>query len=113
MLARRASVPVEVRGSIGERLSDAVELAAYFFISEALTNIGKHARASQATLELTHCDRLLVIAVLDDGIGGAEYRKGSGLAGLADRLSALDGTVTLNSPAKHGTRLVASIPCGS
>ena len=113
VLARRASVPVEVRGSIGERLSDAVELAAYFFISEALTNIGKHARASQATLELTHCDRLLVIAVLDDGIGGAEYRKGSGLAGLADRLSALDGTVTLNSPAKHGTRLVASIPCGS
>ena len=113
VLARRASLPVEVRGSVGMRLPDAVELAAYFFISEALTNIGKHARASHATLELTQRDQLLVIAVVDDGIGGADYRMGSGLAGLADRLAALDGTVTLERAARQGTRLVASIPCGS
>jgi signal transduction histidine kinase len=113
VLARRAPLPVEVRGSVGMRLPEAVELAAYFFISEALTNIGKHARASYATLELSHRDRLLVIAVVDDGIGGADYRKGSGLAGLADRLAALDGTVSMERPAQHGTRLVASIPCGS
>jgi len=113
VLARGASLPVEVRGCVGKRLPDAVELAAYFFISEALANIGKHARASQATLELAQRDGVLVIAVVDDGIGGAEISKGSGLAGLVDRLAALDGTVALNGAPGQGTRLVARIPCGS
>ena len=113
MLARRASLPVEIEGSIGKRLPDPVELAAYFFISEALTNIGKHAQATHATLELERRDGLLRIDVADDGVGGADYGKGSGLAGLADRLAALDGTMTLKSAAGRGTTLIASIPCGS
>jgi signal transduction histidine kinase len=113
VLARRASLPVDVRGAIERRLPDAVELAAFFFISEALTNIAKHAAASQATLELIARDGLLTITVSDDGVGGADQRKGSGLAGLADRLAALDGTIALEDAAGKGTRLVARIPCGS
>jgi signal transduction histidine kinase len=113
VLARRASLPVDVRGAIGRRLPDAVELAAFFFISEALTNIAKHAAASGATLELIARDGLLTITVSDDGVGGADPRKGSGLAGLADRLAALDGTIALEDAAGKGTCLVARIPCES
>ena len=112
-LARRSSVPVDVRKTLGVRLPDPVELAAYFFISEALTNVSKHASASEVSIELERSDGLLTIVVSDDGIGGADQRKGSGLAGLADRLAALDGTVNVDLSVLKGTRLVARIPCES
>ena len=112
-LARRASVPVDVSGSVGMRLSDGVELAAYFFVSEALTNVGKHAEATRATVALGRDATTLLITVEDDGVGGADRSRGSGLAGLADRLAALDGTMVVEPVVPRGTRLVARIPCGS
>ncbi|MCY7303495.1 MAG: histidine kinase [Thermoleophilia bacterium] len=112
-LARRASVPVDVSGSVGMRLSDGVELAAYFFVSEALTNVSKHAEATRATVALGRDAAALMITVEDDGVGGADRSRGSGLAGLADRLAALDGTMVVEPVVPRGTRLVARIPCGS
>ena len=112
-LARRASVPVAVSGSVGVRLPDAVELAAYFFVSEALTNVAKHARAASAVVTLASHDDLLVVTVADDGVGGAAPEHGSGLAGLADRLAALDGRLDVESPTERGTTVTATIPCAS
>ena len=112
-LARRSSTPVAIRRTLGVRLPDAVELAAYFFISEALTNVTKHAGASEASIELERGTGMLTIVVSDDGIGGADRTKGSGLSGLADRLAALDGAVHVDLSVSKGTRLVARIPCGS
>jgi signal transduction histidine kinase len=110
-LARRASIPVEVVGELGERLPDTAELAAYFFVSEALANVAKHAHASRATVELRRFNGGLMVSVSDDGIGGADVRAGSGLAGLSDRLAALDGKVTVESAPHAGTTLTAMIPC--
>ena len=112
-LARRASVPVEVEGQVGERLPDTVELAAYFFVSEALTNVAKHAGASYAAVNLERPNGMLRISVRDDGVGGADTSGGTGLGGLADRLSALDGSLSIESEPGHGTVLVAEIPCES
>ena len=112
-LARRASVPVDVTGSVGERLPDAVELAAYFFVSEALTNVAKHARASQVDVTVDVRGDVLCVSVADDGVGGAEADVGSGLAGLSDRLAALDGTLEIESATGLGTTLTATIPCAS
>jgi signal transduction histidine kinase len=111
-LARRSSLPVEVAGEVGTRLPDAIELAAYFFISEALTNVAKHARASRATVTLCHTAATLTVIVSDDGVGGADATRGSGLGGLADRLAALDGTLVVESARDVGTTLSATIPCG-
>jgi signal transduction histidine kinase len=112
-LARRSSLPVEVAGEVGTRLPDSIELAAYFFISEALTNVAKHARASRATVTLCHTAATLTVIVSDDGVGGADATRGSGLGGLADRLAALDGTLVVQSARNGGTTLSATIPCGS
>jgi signal transduction histidine kinase len=112
-LARRAALPVTVRGTVGERLSDPIELAAYFVVSEALTNVAKHASATEASVLLERETAALQVTVVDDGIGGARVTPGSGLAGLRDRLEALDGTLTLESEAARGTTVRASIPCGS
>jgi len=112
-LARRASLPVEVVGSIGRRLAPNVELAAYFFVSEGLTNVAKHAQATQATVTVGRENGLLSIAVADDGVGGADSPAGSGLRGLADRLAAVDGTLAVTSSNGTGTTLLAEIPCGS
>jgi signal transduction histidine kinase len=112
-LARRASVPIEVTGSVGGRLPDAVELAAYFFVSEALTNVTKHARATSVTIALTLLDAALIVTVSDDGVGGADTAHGSGLAGLSDRLAALEGRLDVESLPGLGTTLTATIPCGS
>ena len=111
-LARRASLPVEILGEIGTRLPDSIELAAYYFISEALTNVAKHAQASRATVNLCHTAATLTVCVSDDGIGGADAARGSGLGGLADRLAALDGTLVVQSARGDGTTLSATIPCG-
>lgn len=112
-LARRASFPVEIRGSVGGRLPATAELAAYFFVAEALTNVAKHAHATYATVEVSRSGSVLRIAVADDGVGGADAAKGSGLRGLSDRLAAVDATLTVASPIGEGTTLVAEIPCGS
>ena len=109
-LASRATVPVEVLASPGERLPDAVEAAAYFVVSECLANIGKHAQASSATVSVAVTDAHLDVVVADDGVGGAELAGGSGMQGLADRVGALSGTLAVESPAGEGTRVVASIP---
>ncbi len=111
-LARRSPLPVEILGEVGTRLPDSVELAAYYFISEALTNVVKHARASRATVTLRHAGATLTVIVCDDGVGGADAKRGSGLCGLADRLAALDGTLVVQSAHGDGTTLNATIPCG-
>jgi signal transduction histidine kinase len=112
-LARRAPLPVTMEGSVGERLPDAVELAAYFLVSEAVTNVVKHASASEATVRLEREADTLRVAVADDGIGGARAAADSGLAGLLDRLEALDATLVVESEPGCGTTLSAEIPCGS
>ncbi len=112
-LARRASLPVEVEGSVGGRLPDAVELAAYFFVSETLTNVAKHAQASFATVTLERRHGRVRISVADDGVGGADLSKGTGLRGLADRLAAIDGTLGIEDVPGGGTTIVAEIPCAS
>jgi signal transduction histidine kinase len=108
-LAERAPVPVEV-DIPEERYPTAVESAAYFVAAEALTNVAKYARASSARVTATRAGKLLSLMIEDDGIGGARPAPGSGLAGLADRVSALDGTLTVHSPQDGGTRVTAAIP---
>ena len=112
-LARRTPMPVAVEGSTGDRLSDAVELAAYFVVAEALTNVVKHASASEATVRLGRDAEMLLVTVTDDGVGGARASADSGLAGLRDRLDALDATLTVASEPGRGTIVSARIPCES
>jgi signal transduction histidine kinase len=112
-LAARASVPVDVLGSPEERLPEPVEAAAYFVVSEALTNVAKYAQATEATVDVRVEGGVAVIEVADDGVGGADLGRGSGLRGLEDRLAALDGSLSLDSPAGRGTRLRARIPCAA
>jgi signal transduction histidine kinase len=108
-LADRTSVDVVV--DVGpERYPSAVEGAAYFVISEALTNVAKYAKASKATVRVRGLDDHLSIEIDDDGIGGADPHAGSGLRGLADRMAALDGRITVVSPVGGGTRISARIP---
>jgi len=108
-LAERSSVPVTI-GAPTERLPAAVEAAAYFLCSEALANVAKHARASQATICVTAENELLTVEISDDGVGGADPSAGSGLRGLADRVEALGGQLVVESPPGRGTRLVARLP---
>jgi len=112
-LARHAPIPVSVSAGTEGRLPDRVELAAYFFVSEALTNIAKHARASSASVSTVAHDGALTVTVADDGVGGATLANGSGLAGLVDRLAALDGELEIESVPGLGTTLTARIPCAS
>jgi signal transduction histidine kinase len=109
-LAGRAPIAVELTGVPEEPLPEAIEAAAYFVVSEALTNVVKYAHASQATVSVSRNNGHAVVEVADDGIGGADPDRGSGLRGLADRVSALDGSMELDSPAGSGTRLRAEIP---
>jgi signal transduction histidine kinase len=112
-LARHAPIPVSVSAGTEGRLPDRVELAAYFFVSEALTNIAKHARASSASVSTLAHDGALTVIVADDGVGGATFGNGSGLAGLVDRLAALNGELDIESVPGLGTTLTARIPCAS
>jgi PAS domain S-box-containing protein len=108
-LAARASVPVAVEIP-DHRYPSSVELAAYFVAAEALTNIAKYAKASTARITATPTAGHLVLTVDDDGIGGAQASGGTGLAGLADRLATLDGTLTVLSRSGEGTHIRAEIP---
>lgn len=111
-LARRAPVPVSVDVP-PERFGTGVEAAAYFVGCEGLTNAVKHARASRITLAAARRNGTLVVTVTDDGVGGAAPSERSGLAGLADRVEALGGTLRIDSPPGTGTTLTAEVPCGS
>jgi signal transduction histidine kinase len=105
----RAPVPVALDVD-ADRLPQAVESAAYFVVSEALANVAKYARASHATVAVRRVNGRVTVDVADDGVGGANAGNGSGLRGLADRVAALDGMLSLDSPAGAGTRLHAEIP---
>jgi signal transduction histidine kinase len=106
----RVPVPVDLEVDTPERLPAPVETAAYFVVSEALANVAKYARASQASVAVRRVNGRVSVDVADDGVGGADRARGSGLRGLADRVAALDGTLELDSPAGRGTRLHAEIP---
>jgi signal transduction histidine kinase len=112
-LARRTPIPVAVHGALAGRLPDRVELAAYFLVSEALTNVVKHASASEASVRLERVASSLHVVVSDDGVGGARAAPDSGLAGLRDRLAAVDAILTVESEPGHGTTIRTEIPCGS
>jgi PAS domain S-box-containing protein len=109
-LARRCTVPVVLDLAIDRRLADAVEIGAYYIVSEALTNAAKHARASQVTVWVQSEDDSLRLSIRDDGIGGADAHKGSGLIGLKDRVEALGGQMKILSPPGDGTSLTVTIP---
>jgi signal transduction histidine kinase len=110
-LAARAPVPVDIVGEAAGRLPAAVETAAYFVVSEALTNVSKYAHARHAIVRVERVDGQLLVEVSDDGVGGASAGEGSGLRGLADRVAALSGTLEVTSPPGRGTRLQARLPC--
>jgi signal transduction histidine kinase len=105
-------VPVQVIGAPRARLPEPVELAAFYLVSEGLANVGKHANASSAVVELKQEAETLVVEVTDDGSGGATTERGAGLRGLADRVEALGGRLKVWSPIGEGTRVRAEIPCG-
>jgi PAS domain S-box-containing protein len=109
-LAARSTVPVEVLAVPDDRLAPALEATAYFTVSEALTNVAKYADASHATVLVEPRDGELVVEVRDDGIGGASPDSGSGLRGLADRVGAADGELSVESPAGEGTLVRATLP---
>jgi signal transduction histidine kinase len=110
-LAERAPVPVEVVASAAELPAEA-EAAAFFLCSEALANVAKHASASRVSISVTTADGRVRIEIEDDGLGGADPARGTGLRGLSDRVEALGGTLRLESPAGGGTHLTAEIPLG-
>src|SRR5262249_3963264 len=112
-LARRAPLPVTVDGSLSVRLPGTVELAAYFVVAEALTNVVKHASADEAWVLLEHDGTRLRVLVEDNGRGGARVVADSGLAGLRDRLEALDATLAVESAEGAGTTVRAEFPCAS
>jgi signal transduction histidine kinase len=109
-LRRRSAVPVELEIRTERRLPEPVEVAAYYVVSEALTNAAKHARASVVNVELDTHDAVFQLAIRDDGVGGADLRQGSGLVGLSDRIAALGGTLRVASPAGSGTTLLIEVP---
>jgi PAS domain S-box-containing protein len=111
ILAERCATPVELDVTSDERFPAVVETAAYFLVAEALTNAARYADASQVRLRAQRVGGALVVVVADDGRGGADVDSGSGLRGLADRVSALGGTFAVESPPGHGTIVRASIPC--
>jgi PAS domain S-box-containing protein len=109
-LATRAPIPVELVDVPGERLAPVTEATAYFTVSEALTNVAKYAQATHATVRLACENGHLVVEVRDDGVGGASPDSGSGLSGLADRVGAADGTLSVDSPLGEGTLIRAVLP---
>jgi signal transduction histidine kinase len=110
-LADRSLVPVRVIARFEGRLPEPVEAVAYFVVSESLANAAKYARAAEVHVELSRCTRSLQVVIVDDGVGGADPGRGSGLRGLEDRVCAVGGTFRVDSPAGRGTRVQAEIPC--
>jgi signal transduction histidine kinase len=109
-LAKRAPMPVELRVAVNGRLDQAIEAAAYFLVSEAITNAAKHARAESVRVDVEANGDTMLVTVADDGVGGAETTRGSGLGGLIDRVEAVGGRLEITSPSGDGTRLSARLP---
>jgi signal transduction histidine kinase len=109
-LARRSPIPVVLDARCDGRLPDGIERAAYYVVSEMLTNAAKHAQASTVHVDLARADGVLHVAVRDDGIGGADPARGSGLIGLRDRVEALGGTIAVRSPKGGGTAVEVALP---
>jgi signal transduction histidine kinase len=109
-LARRSGLPVELHLRVDRRLPEVVEVAAYYVVSEGLTNATKHAQASVVHLDVEADDRALRLSVRDDGVGGADPRLGSGLIGLRDRVEAAGGAMEVTSSAENGTALAVTMP---
>ena len=109
-LARRSAVPVELEVRVETRLPEPVERAAYYIVSEALTNTAKHAHASMVHVAVEARDGVLGLSIRDDGCGGADPTRGSGLIGLTDRVDALAGTIQVASPSGEGTTLLIALP---
>ena len=109
-LARRSAIPVDLDIQVTGRLPEPVESAAYYTVSEALTNAAKHARATAADIEVTASNHALQVRVRDNGRGGADFNRGSGLVGLKDRAEALGGRLDLHSPPGAGTTLRIILP---
>ncbi len=109
-LARRSAVPVELEVRAETRLPEPVEVAAYYVVSEALTNTAKHAHASAVHVAVEARDGILRLSIRDDGRGGADPTRGSGLIGLTDRVDALGGTIDVASPVGEGTTLLITLP---
>ena len=112
-LAALAPVPVRLNVAVEGRLPEDLEVAAFYLVAESLTNIGKHAEATAATVDVGRANGQLVVEVADNGVGGADTERGTGLRGLADRVEALEGRLRVWSPGGGGTRLRAEIPCAS
>jgi signal transduction histidine kinase len=112
-LVGRSALNVTVLSLPQTRLPPRTEVAAYFVVAEALTNVVKYASASRVTVDVSEHDGNVVVEISDDGVGGADPRAGSGLRGLADRVEALDGLLHVVSPTGEGTTVRAVIPCGS
>ena len=110
-LAAHAPLPVRLVICVEDRLPERVEVAAYYVVSESLANVAKHAHASEARVSLERRGDYLVVEIVDDGDGGADTEKGSGLRGLADRVEALGGRLRVWTPLGGGTRVQAEIPC--
>lgn len=111
-LVRRAGIPIELQVAIDGRLPPSVETTAYYAVAEALTNVARSAQARSTSVSLVARDHVLEIVVADDGVGGADASRGSGLRGLADRIGALGGRLEVRSPSGSGTTIHAEIPFG-
>jgi signal transduction histidine kinase len=111
-LARRSATQVELGVDVPARLPEQLEVAAYYVVSEALTNAAKHAQASVIRVDVHARDDSLHLAVRDDGVGGAIPKPGSGIVGLTDRIQALGGTISVTSPPGEGTELLVDLPLG-
>jgi signal transduction histidine kinase len=112
-LADRGTIPIQADVQVEERLAAPVEAAAYFLAAEVLTNVVRYAGATRADIRVSMTEDVLTIEISDNGAGGADPSAGSGLRGMTDRLAALDGTLTVDSPLGAGTRVRGVIPCGS
>jgi signal transduction histidine kinase len=110
-LAARAAVPVRLTVELESRLPEQLEVAAYYVVSESLVNIDKHAHASVATVDVARSNGQLVVEIVDDGVGGADTERGTGLRGLADRVEALGGSLRIWTSSDAGTRVRADLPC--
>ncbi len=110
-LARRSPIPVDLRVSLDGRMPLPTEVTAYYVVAEALTNVARSARASRVEVSVERREDGLHIGIADDGIGGADPLTGSGIEGLRDRVRALNGRFSIDSPAGHGTRLEVWLPC--
>jgi signal transduction histidine kinase len=109
-LAHRSVIPVDLDISTEVRLAEPIEVAAYFVASEALANAAKHSQASRIDVSLEQRDDSLVVSIRDDGVGGADPARGSGLVGLTDRVEALGGSIRVSSRPGEGTQIAAELP---